>query len=361
MKVAIRADASASIGTGHIRRMLSLAKALRSDGGEVIFLSRQLGVDASGMIARKGFAEIRLPVPVATAKPDPLIPHSAWSVVDQEQDIDDTCAALFGMAIECIVVDHYAFDARWHDAVAQRLNIPVMVIDDLADRPLGGRWVVDHNYHPAHDKKFGDRIAETATLLAGPRFAMIDPDYATAPRYTFNNDVRSIGIFMGGIDLGDDTSLVLDVLDEIAWDGGVEAVVTSHNSARERIAKRLATRSEATLSQDLPDLAGFFARHDLQIGAGGGAIWERCCIGPPTIAMVCADNQTMSIPYADAAGFLRGVVETESPAHRRSALAEAIVDLLESPLNRAALSRMAMQVVDGRGTARISAALMGKD
>ena len=60
-----------------------------------------------------------------------------------------------------------------------------------------------------------------------------------------------------------------------------------------------------TLTLDEPDLAAFFARHDLQIGAGGGATWERCCIGAPTIAIVVAANQSAVVPALDRLGALR--------------------------------------------------------
>ncbi len=64
---------------------------------------------------------------------------------------------------------------------------------------------------------------------------MIDPSYADAPRYEFHQSVRSIGVFMGGVDLGGDTSLVLDAIEAAGWRGPVEVVVTAHNRAREPI------------------------------------------------------------------------------------------------------------------------------
>ncbi|MEM7665458.1 MAG: UDP-2,4-diacetamido-2,4,6-trideoxy-beta-L-altropyranose hydrolase [Pseudomonadota bacterium] len=361
MKIAIRAEASATIGTGHIRRMLSLAKALRERGAEVAFVTRQLGVDAKAMIEDEGFAARLLARPKQVATPDPAIPHSSWSEVTQAQDIADTSTALDDFEPDRVIVDHYAFDTRWHDGVSEALGVPVMVIDDLADRSLGGRWVLDHNYHPDHSAKFAGRLAEGTELLAGPQYAMIDPTYAAAPRYEFNETVRSIGVFMGGIDLGGDTMKVLDAIEAAGWTGPVEAVVTSHNPARDAIAHRLADWPGGVLSQNLPSLAEFFARHDLQIGAGGGAIWERCCVGPPTIGLVCADNQAKSIPHADKAGFLVGIDHMDDPPRRRDALVAAIRDLVASPDRRRSLSETAMQLVDGRGASRIAQSLLSEE
>ncbi|MEM9500361.1 MAG: UDP-2,4-diacetamido-2,4,6-trideoxy-beta-L-altropyranose hydrolase [Pseudomonadota bacterium] len=361
MKIAIRADASAAIGTGHIRRMLSLAKALKARGAEVIFVTRQLGVDTVAMVEREGFAVRLLPSPEQRPTPDPTIPHSSWSEVTQAQDIADTTAGLRDIRPARVIVDHYAFDSQWHDGVSEALGVPAMVVDDLADRTLGGRWVVDHNYHPDHITKFEGRLPEQVELLAGPKYAMIEPAYASAPRYEFHERVCSIGVFMGGIDLGGDTLEVLDALEASGWRGPVEVVVTSHNPARDAIAQRLVRSPEATLSQDLPSLVEFFAQHDIQIGAGVGAIWERCCIGPPTIGLVCADNQAKSIPHADTAGFLVGIDHMSNPRQRRDALVNALHELIASPDRRRSLSETAMQLVDGRGTSRIAQSLLDKE
>ncbi|MEM6474677.1 MAG: UDP-2,4-diacetamido-2,4,6-trideoxy-beta-L-altropyranose hydrolase [Pseudomonadota bacterium] len=361
MKVAIRADASPQIGTGHIRRMLSLAKALRSSGADVLFVTRDLGLNASTTVEQEGFRATVLPAPSGKAEPDATIPHSHWSEVSQEQDIAETTAALSDFVPARVIIDHYAFDARWHDQVADALGAPVMVIDDLADRTLSGRWLVDHNYHPDHGAKFSGRLGKETRLLGGPSYALIDPSYADARRYEFDHDIRSIGVFMGGVDLGGDTLAVLDALTEAGWSGPVEVVATSHNPARDAIAERLANWPEGILSQDLPSLAEFFQRHDLQIGAGGGAIWERCCIGPPTIGMVCADNQKKSIPFANAAGFLLGIDHSDQPVRRHIALVDALRDLAASPERRKSLSKTAMKLVDGRGVTRIVAALESED
>lgn len=362
MRIAIRVDASADIGTGHVRRSLSLAKALRGQGAEVRFTVRALGIDSATQIEREGFTDTTVLYPPDGAfVPDSQVPHSAWAQVSAARDVADTSAALASFAPDWVIVDSYAFDAMWHRGVADALGCRIAVIDDLADRSLAAECVIDHNFHPDHASKFGSRLGKGTTLLAGPSYAMIDPSYAEAPRHRLNDKVHSVGVFMGGIDARKDSLVVLAALNEAGWHGPVEVVSTSHNPAISELEVAVGKYSNAKLSCDLPDLAAFFARHDLQVGAGGGSIWERCCIGPPTIALVCAENQRHSIPWAHQAGFLFGIDHSHDLLARRRALVEALHGLITSPAHRRMLSQEARALVDGRGTARIAAHIMERE
>lgn len=361
--VAIRVDASARIGTGHVRRMLSLAGGLRAAGAKVRFVTRALGLDSAGLIQSRGFDALTLPPPGPGAfAPDRAIAHSDWAEVPLERDVEETVCALSQGCPDWVVVDSYAVDARWHRAMAERLSARIAVIDDLADRALEADLVVDHNVHPDHAAKFAGRLNEGARLLAGPSYAMIDPVYAEAARYAFNHEVRSVGVFVGGVDAGCHTSVVLAALDEAGWEGPVEVVSTSANPNLAALRESVIARPNTALSLDLANLAAFFARHDLQIGAGGGASWERCCIGPPTIALVCARNQRLSVPFLDAAGMVIGfdalADASTQPRTQPRTLAETIAEAIANPRARGALCAEAMTLVDGRGTARIAEAML---
>ena len=50
-RIAIRVDASAAIGTGHLKRCLSLAQALAETGAEVRFVCRRIDPVAARLLA----------------------------------------------------------------------------------------------------------------------------------------------------------------------------------------------------------------------------------------------------------------------------------------------------------------------
>lgn len=339
MRLAIRVDASAQIGIGHVKRCLALASAWRADSlGEILFVTR-VG-DGARLIGEAGHDYALL----AAAKAE-----GADQVVDAEQ----TLAALGEWHPAVVLVDHYGLAARWHEAVQQGIGARLAAIDDLADRPMAVDVLVDHNLAGDHRAKYGRRLPASARLLGGTRFALIDPLYASAPKAAPRDMVQSIGIFMGGADAAGATPRVLEACREHAgFVGPIEVVTTSANPTLAALRAMCSRWQQTTLSLDLDQLAGFFARHDLHIGAGGGAAWERCCIGAPTLALVCADNQ------AEVVAMLvrEGAVATAS-SHDPAAIGGALSVLLGGAGARRRMHERGPELVDGRGAARVALAL----
>jgi UDP-2,4-diacetamido-2,4,6-trideoxy-beta-L-altropyranose hydrolase len=283
------------------------------------------------------------------------VPHSGWAEVSCERDTAETAAALTDFAPEWVVLDSYAFDARWHAGVRGALGCRIAQIDDLADRALACDLLIDHTFAPDHRAKYAGVLPETARLLGGPRFGLLGPAYAQAPRYVFRDEVRSIGVFMGGVDAENFSTHALAALDAAGFAGAVEVVTTSANPNLAALRERIAARADTTLSVDLPDLAAFFARHDLQIGAGGGASWERCCIGVPTLLVVVAPNQLSVAPLLAEAGIAAFAPDPALPG-----LGEQLAALIADAPRRALLAERSRTLVDGLGATRVACAMLGE-
>jgi len=348
MRVALRVDASAAIGLGHAKRCLALAAALSARGADVCFVVRDLGIDVPGMVAQAGFDVVVLPRPRAPAPPSPL-PHGHWAEVDPAVDAQETVRALAARGVAWVVVDHYAFDAAWHRAVAAGSGARLAVVDDVADRALHGEVLVDHNHCEDHRSKYAGRVPSTMKILGGSRYALLGPAYATAPRYRFRPDVHSVGIFMGGADAGGYCATAWRACRDAARFEGPIEVVTTRNSPRwQELEAALAHDPRTRLSFDLPSLHEFFAGHDLQVGAGGGATWERCCIGVPTLAAPVASNQSAVLEPLKALGVLHVCAATAA------SLGDGVNLLLARPDLRRDLSDRSRQLIDGRGAGRVA-------
>lgn len=354
-RIAFRVDGSATIGVGHVRRCLALAHALRSLGADLAFVTRKLGVNTAAMIRSEGYEVFGLDAPSAEDVPEPSAPkHASWGGVPQFRDASETVDVLRAFHPAWIIIDHYAFDARWHKRVAADLNARICVIDDLADRALAADLLVDHNYSEDHRAKYGAFASSVPRLIGGARFALLGPEYAEAPRYEFNADVRSIGIFMGGGDIGNFSTLALEACRRYAeFSAPIEIVTTRANPWHDSLIAMASQWPDVRTTSDLPTLAPFFARHDLHIGAGGGAAWERCCIGVPSIALICADNQRGVI--AGLAGL--GVIQTV-PENTAEAIGLVVASVAADPMLRERLADRSRVLVDGGGAIRVALSIL---
>lgn len=282
-------------------------------------------------------------------------PHAAWAGVPQAQDADETVIALADWRPETVVVDHYAFDARWHQAVRAALGCRLLVIDDTADRALDADALLDHNWHADHRAKYAGRLLREPLWLCGPRFALLGSAYQCAPRYRFHDPVRSIGIFMGGTDPDGVSGRALAACRAAGFSGPVEVVSTSANPHLAALRDACAADGRAALTLDEPDLAAFFARHDLQIGAGGGATWERCCIGVPSLTLAFSENQKIVMEALSPLGVARvsGAANGE--------IEMAIRQLFDCPEMRQRMVGLSTDLVDGFGGMRVALSLLGSD
>lgn len=352
MRVGIRVDVSAQMGTGHLKRSAALAHALEGVGAETLIVSRPLGLDPAAILPT-ALRERVIPLerPTADFEGDPTIAHSAWARVSSAQDASDTAQALAKFQPDWVVLDSYSFGANWHEKVREALGCRMAQIDDLADRSLACDLLIDHNFADDHREKYSGLLAPETAIVGGPQYALLGPEYTQAQRYEFKDSVHSIGVFMGGADPDNFSGRALDALNAAGFDGEIEVVTTRANPNLEALKSRIAELDNARLTLDLPHLADFFARHDLQIGAGGGATWERCCLGAPTLAAICADNQrAVLLPLTRSHAL-------DLHNHRPidvSTMAQEIKGLVHNSAKRAQLASNAIKLVDGQGTKRVA-------
>ena len=357
-----RCDASTAIGMGHVKRCLSLAQALRLLGGRSHFVTRQTDIAVGALISSAGFGCSTLPTiagnSVHKAFQDETA-HAQWLGTTQAQDAEETIAALKGEDLPkpCwLVADHYGLASSWHGHIRTALGCRIAVIDDLADRPLDVDLLIDHNLHVDHQRKYASCIQTSARVLGGPRYALLAPSYAQLRPARIKETVGSIGIFMGGVDSADLSSLVLRACrEEACFQGSVEIAATSASPHLQSLRALVDSYPDTRLSIDQPDLTEFFARHDLQIGAGGGATWERCCAGAPMLLLKAAENQHVVLQELSVQGAAKCLKDSEVATV--ASVGQAVAQLLSDGPARKILAERARALVDGLGAQRVAIAM----
>jgi UDP-2,4-diacetamido-2,4,6-trideoxy-beta-L-altropyranose hydrolase len=350
------------MGAGHLQRCMTLADALRERGAHSTFVCRSLPEQFDGTLANKGHDLIRLGPAGETPVQESTPPHAAWLGTSQHEDARQTAAALRQAHPDWLVADHYALDVRWERAMRPFAR-HILVIDDLADRPHDCDLLLDQNFYADLRERYVGRVGKDSRQLLGPRYALLRSGFARARSGTRERDgeVRRVLVFFGGADADNYTGLTLEALSGLGRpDLAVDVVVGLMNPHAVQLEALCAARPNTRFFRQTEDMPRLMAEADLAIGAGGGATWERCCLGLPTLAVVVADNQRRMLhDLCEAATVV--CPSGESVAELRGQLSASIAAMLSSKSFLRGMSRRCMELVDGAGANRVVGAMLGMD
>ena len=355
MMVALRVDASLQIGSGHVMRCLTLADALSERGHRCVFLSQDLeGARLDAVRSRGHVLEVLEGRDEPYGSDEQAPAHAAWLEGSWKEDARSTRKALDRCGASVLIVDHYALDRRWEEAVAVP-GLRLAAIDDLADRPHAISLLLDQNLgRTAAD--YDGLVPEDCLRLIGPDHALVGPQFARLREESLSRRKESkmehIMVSMGGVDIDDATSAVLECLGTICSTSirEVSVIMGRHAPHLDRVrAVASSLPLQVEVAVDVTDMAERMTRADLAVGGAGGTAWERCSLGLPSIAVVLAENQrngARALGNAGAALVVEGVSELAGQLPELLAVMEA--DEL-----RERTSRASADLVDARGLRRV--------
>ncbi len=336
----IRADASASIGMGHVMRCLSLAQA---HAELAVTPATFLTADPlPGLISRAGESGIAV--------------TALSSAPGSDGDVRETSALAQRVGADWIVLDGYRFDPAFQSGLragGQR----VLVIDDHGH---AGRYhadvVLDQN--PGADAVAYENRDPHTRLLLGVRFALLRAEFRRwrRSRPPVPARARRVVVTLGGSDPDNVSARVLEGLAAVPGPLEVLLVIGAANphGAALRAAVALCPHP-VDVVVDARDMPERLAWADLAVAAAGSTSWELALVGTPQMAVVLADNQQ---PVADRlASDGLAVSLGRHGALGADAIAAAVADLAEDRARRSELSRRGQGLVDGRGALRVLAAM----
>lgn len=356
MKAVFRVDASATMGTGHLTRCRTLAHELRNYGAEVQFVCRKLSGNRIADLRDEGFRVHELPAP-DEGRLQKDGDYAAWLGVTQAEDASETIAVLTDQP-DWLIVDHYALDLNWEQQLRPYVQ-NLMVIDDLANRDHDCDVLLDQNYSSDPEIRYNGRVPNEAIQLLGPRYALLQPEYAAyrVELSPHSGQASRIFIFFGGTDPENLTGLSLQALAQSGQDEiTVDAIVGPNNPNREALAEQAKRMPNLTIYSPRPHLADLMANADLAIGAGGTTTWERCCLGLPSVVVSIADNQKPACHALSHDNVIHYAGHYQSVSAQK--LRSVIMELVGSQETLKRLSRASMQTVDGVGGTRVATQLL---
>jgi UDP-2,4-diacetamido-2,4,6-trideoxy-beta-L-altropyranose hydrolase len=392
MRVVFRADASVSIGTGHIVRCATLAEALRATSEvanphdaansqisapkpaslsaniDIHFITHAAQGDLNDWLPQKGFTVHILPQGDGNAPVARCELEAVQAILSQWPD-----------GVDWLVVDHYGLDAPWESAMRPFVR-KILVIDDLANRAHDCDALLDQNWHPNASQRYQGLVPAQAQFMLGPEYALLRPEFAgaraqvQARRSEPPEAVLRLLICFGGTDPSGETLKALAAVVLLAMpDLQVDVVVGAGNPCNREIEAACQRRRNTTFYCQTEAVAELMGKADVALTSGGTVTWEKLCVGLPGLSVAVAENQLALSEAVQAAGaqWFLGLADGVALSDERAGvdvpvvtverMREALLTLCADAGVRRRQAERGMLLVDGQGAGRVAGVLARLD
>lgn len=337
----VRADASTTIGTGHVMRMLALAQAWRRRGGEAIFVCSECPTELQERLKREGFA-----VHVLNASPG------------SEEDLRAFLEILLEADKPRVALDNYHFNCDYQTAVRQVAS-RLLLVDDYAHLDQYNCDILLNQNLGANSLGLKEK-AGGAQLLLGSKFILLREEFLNLEKIkpTSQSERLRLLITMGGSDAHNVTSALLAHLKHLVTQPlEVRVLLGSANLHTHEVQSLSATMPFPTeVIINTADMPSYLLWADAAITAGGSTCWEMAYMGVPMAVVVVAENQAKIAEHLDREGMAINLGWHSNLANYK--VRDRLQFFLNNKEARTQLEEKAKQVVDGKGSARICAALL---
>ena len=336
-----RCDVSPIIGTGHLRRCLTLARELKEYGASVFIACRSVDFDWA--------KDVRCVADGLTAL--------EWSLTP-ESDVQDVIRLYQQREMDVAVIDHYRADVEYQQLL-YRSGVRWLQFDWSARQPLWADWVLNASPAAEESAYLSLKQRDQTRLLLGPAYAPIRREFRQwRPHVRLRDQVCKILLAFGG---GDDRGATVFCLEAIKpLDPAIERVVlvSSVNPRLSDVVDWVGRNnsSNVTLLVDEQEIARYMASADLAIIAGGVTTFETAAMGLPSLIVQLADNQSPNANAWERAGVAIAVGSFGSL--RSSVLKYHVSELIKDSEQRNSMANAGRALVDCLGAHRVARALL---
>lgn len=334
LRFLICADARASIGTGHLRRMMTLAKELSKDSD--IYLTLQTSALGSE-IAETTFEDIN------------IAPCTTESVL----------ATLTDTKFDAVILDNYHWNAT--TTTPLRAKVPtVMVVDDLADRQHDADILLDQNAHHKASQ-YEMLVSKNCELLVGADYCLLSEEFRRARSLLRTTKELSsdapIFLSLGGGDPNNDlTKMLRCILENTPYN---ITIATGSHIKEALDLRHLAGRNSdrVELVFDSTRVADQMISSQFAVAAGGTMTWERAAVGLPSLCLVIADNQIDSSDWLKERN-VHDVFDARNSDWSEKDFIEAVVSFGKDRKRQNEFSANSKSLIAGEGVVHTAQALI---
>ena len=346
--VLVRTDASPTIGSGHLMRMLALSSACRRKGADVTFLSGEMPATLRKKISDTGCQQ-----------------HQLNFAPGSSEDAAFTADFVGSGNFDWTILDGYHFDDAYQQQIRQQ-STRLMVVDDYGHADHHNADLILNQNAYADRSRYSS--LKSTDVLCGLKHTLLRPEFNTQPldqpgRKNARFNIKRILVTFGGSDVEDWTQATLRTLLQLqlaTTSRTVADVVIGANYEHEKGLAQFCRDAgmNVFIHRNVDRMDALMHQADIAITAGGSTCYELARLGVPAVAIAIAPNQTPVVTALEQYGTLIGLSSEQNPLSASSGLSDdiktAIKKLVRNREQRQSMSEKGKQLLDGLGAERVA-------
>ena len=263
-KILFRCDSSSTIGLGHVKRCLVLAKRLKEydKNLKILFATQNLYGNINQEILKSGF--------------------SIYSIRDNTVEMLDYFVK--DLQINLLIIDSYDIDYVFEEQLKiKNPTLKMLSFDDTINSHKSD-MVLNHGVQ-AQEKEYKKLLPKKTKLFCGSEYTLLRDEFLETKKTKVTRN--SVAIILGGNDVLNLSSKIADLLLEINKKYKITVITTSVNPN----IKELKENKNIELLVDINNMASVIATKSLVITASGGTLFEVLALKKKFINIEVASNQ----------------------------------------------------------------------
>lgn len=315
----IYVDGGSKVCLGHIMRTMTLARALRVEGIDVIFVTSSS--DAVDMIKNDGFS---------------------CQVIDK-LDYNVLCEKIKENSANGILVDKFGFKNEEHEIIKKKSGLLVQIDDFLYDGPAD--IVINTTINAKPDGRKGE-------WLCGGDYAIIRESFVNSNKAIVDKP-QNILITTGYGDPSNTHMKCIEAARKIVSNATLHIVVGNGYMTQDEL-KKICDK-KIVLYHNITDLSELMHLCDFAVTSAGTTLYEMAAAGLPAIAFSLYDNQIDNINRVANIGSIYAIGWHEELTINK--IENAIDKVANDKGLRLSMSQKGVEWIDGKGASRIAKAI----
>lgn len=330
----IRADASVSIGTGHVMRCLALAQAWQDRGGKACLAASELPASLADRLDVEAVSRTMIGAPPGSF-------DDAVATIAQAHQTGAGWVAIDGERFRG------GFLKQVHDA-----GLRVLLVEDSVDHESVSVDLIVNPNLGVDSETYRARGSNTR-VLAGPSYCLLRREFRAAARERSQSIGSRVLVSLGG---SDPENLTPRIAAALIGSAGLQLTLVAGpgNPAGDQL--RQLKAPNVRVLHNAKDMAELMSNTDIAVIAAGGTLWELLAMGCAVLSYARNAVQKSVVQWLARDGVIVDMGDTSrfDPAR----LLPEVARLSASQLARARMIEAGRALVDGAGANRVVDAML---